>query len=122
FLETLPRRVRPHRSKVSLAEIIDNVTRALDVEREHVLSSSRRRELALARALIAWYATERRIATLSEVARHLRRDPSTLSVAITRYRSCRPELFRLDAFRHLAPLGPSAYRHHARPDELDNAA
>jgi len=69
-----------------------------------VLSNSRQREVTLARALIAWYATERRVATLSEVARYLRRDPSTLSVAVSRYRLCRPELFKLTALHDVVPL------------------
>jgi hypothetical protein len=56
--------------------------------------------------LIGWYATERRVATLSEVARRLRRDPSTLSVAISRYRTCRPELFHLAAMHDVGPLVP----------------
>ena len=68
------------------------------------LSNSRQREVTLARALIAWYATERRVATLSEVARYLRRDPSTLSVAVSRYRLCRPELFKLTALHDVVPL------------------
>jgi hypothetical protein len=80
------------------------VTCRLGVDREHVLSNSRQREVTLARALIAWYATERRVATLSEVARYLRRDPSTLSVAVSRYRLCRPELFKLTALHDVVPL------------------
>jgi hypothetical protein len=41
---------------------------------------------------------------LSEVARYLRRDPSTLSVAVSRYRLCRPELFKLTALHDVVPL------------------
>lgn len=104
FLENLPRRLRVYRSKLTLDQIIQTVTCRLGVDREHVLSNSRQREVTLARALIAWYATERRVATLSEVARQLRRDPSTLSVAISRYRLCRPELFKLTALHDLVPL------------------
>lgn len=104
FLATLPRRARPYRSKLSLEQIIADVTRALGVDREHVLSSSRRRELALARALIAWLATERRAATLTETAHRLNRDPSTLSVAISRYRMTRPDLFKLNALHFLTPI------------------
>jgi hypothetical protein len=44
------------------------------------------------------------VATLSEVARYLRRDPSTLSVAVSRYRLCRPELFKLTALHDVVPL------------------
>jgi hypothetical protein len=104
FLEHLPRHLRVYRSKLTLEQIIQTVTCRLGVDREHVLSNSRQREVTLARALIAWYATERRVATLSEVARYLRRDPSTLSVAVSRYRLCRPELFKLTALHDVVPL------------------
>lgn len=110
FLGNLPRRSRTYRSKITLEQIIYTVTCALGVEREHVLSASRKRDLAMARALIAWFATERHVATLSEVARQLRRDPSTLSVAISRYRVCRPELFKLTALHYMVPLGSNSFR------------
>jgi REP element-mobilizing transposase RayT len=104
FFENLPRHLRVYRSKLTLEQIIQTVTCRLGVDREHVLSNSRQREVTLARALIAWYATERRVATLSQVARYLRRDPSTLSVAVSRYRLCRPELFKLTALHDVVPL------------------
>lgn len=106
FMARLPRSSRTYRTKTSLEQVIKTVTCTLGVEREHVLSSSRQREFTLARALIAWYATERGVATLSEVARRLRRDPSTLSMAITRYRASRPELFRLSALHDVVSLAP----------------
>ena len=105
FLANLPRQSRTYRSNVSLDQIINNVTCALEVEKTHVFSRSRQRQLALARALIAWFATERRLCTLSEVARRLRRDPSTLSVAISRYRDLRPDLFKLNSLHYLVPIG-----------------
>src|SRR5438477_81690 len=81
------------------ALLIDTVTCTLGLERSEVLSRSRQRRLALARALITWYATERGVATLAEVARRLQRDPSTLFVAVERYRTLRPELFNLTALQ-----------------------
>lgn len=68
-------------------------------------SSSRSRTLALARAMIAWQITERHLATLTQAAELLHRHPSTLSKSIARYQRARPELFRLDVFHHLQPLG-----------------
>ena len=68
------------------------------------MDRSRQRRLALARALITWYATERGVATLAEVARRLQRDPSTLFVAVERYRMLRPELFNLTALQDPGPL------------------
>jgi putative transposase len=104
FQASLPRHSRVYRTRTSLEQVIQTVTSTLGLERDHVLSSSRQRDFTLARALIAWYATERGIATLSEVARRLRRDPSTLSMAITRYRASRPELFKLTALHDVVPL------------------
>jgi putative transposase len=106
FMESLPRHSRPYRSKASLDQIIHTVTCRMGVEREQVLSNSRQREFTLVRALIAWYATERGVATLSEVARCLHRDPSTLSMAISRYRARRPDLFKLTAMHDISPLVP----------------
>lgn len=106
FLCSLPRPLRPpHRHKMSLDQITSNVATLRGIRRDLILSKSRVHEYTLARAMIAWYATERGIATLSEVARYLSRDPSTMSCAITRYRSLRPELFTLTMFHPLVPIG-----------------
>jgi hypothetical protein len=110
FLDNLPRNSRTYRSKASLDQIIHTVTCRMGVERDLVLSNSRQREFTLVRALIAWYATERGVATLSEVARCLRRDPSTLSMAISRYRVRRPELFKITAMHDISPLVPIGIR------------
>ena len=40
----------------------------------------------------------------AEVARRLQRDPSTLFVAVERYRTLRPELFNLTALQDSGPL------------------
>ncbi len=42
---------------------------------------------------MTWHATRNGVATLTEVARRLDRDPSTLFVAMERYRIDRPDLF-----------------------------
>lgn len=106
FLSTLPRCARPYRTRASLEDVIQTVTCRMGVDRARVLSNSRERELTLARALIGWYATERRVATLSEVARRLSRDLSTLSKAISRYRRSRPELFQLAYMQDVSALVP----------------
>jgi REP-associated tyrosine transposase len=106
FLMTLPRCARPYRARASFDDIVRTVTSRLGVDPGEALSRSRQRKLTLARAVIAWYATERGVATLSEVARKLRRDPSTLSSAISRYRASRPELFRLAMLQDVASLAP----------------
>jgi putative transposase len=104
FMAAIPRHMRVYRSPYSLEQVIDSVSCTLGVERSEVLSRSRQRRLALARALITWYATERGVATLAEVARRLERDPSTLFVGVERYRTLRPELFNLTALPDPGPL------------------
>jgi len=94
-------------SRMTPDQIIHYVCCLLDVSRDDVLSRSRLRRLALARAVIAWHTTVRGIATLAEIARHLGRVSSTLSKTITSYRKRQPELFKLDAFTHLVPIAPS---------------
>lgn len=79
--------------RAALDRLIEGVATRLSVRREELQSRSRRRVLSLGRALIAWHATRSGVATLSEVARHLGRHPSTLSIAIERYRLRRPDLF-----------------------------
>lgn len=93
FLATLPSRPCERDTRVSLDFIIDAVSLKLGLERTAVLSRSRQRQLALARAMVTWMATEQGVATLAEVGRKLHRDPSTLFVAVERYRVLRPELF-----------------------------
>jgi hypothetical protein len=104
FMTSIPRNQRVHRTTYSLDQVIDTVSCTLGLERSEVLSRSRQRRLALARALITWYATERGVATLAEVSRRLQRDPSTLFVAVERYRTLRPELFNLTALHDSGPL------------------
>jgi len=48
----------------------------------------------LARALVVHHALERRIATMSTLARHFGRSASTLRETLERYRNSRPELFK----------------------------
>lgn len=94
-----PRATRSSHEPLSLDRIIERVVQRLGVEHEALLSKSRRRSLSLARALITWHATELGVATLAAVGRRLRRDPSTLCVAVERYRVLRPDLFSPLALR-----------------------
>jgi hypothetical protein len=93
FIEEVLGRRPPPPPFESLDHVIESVARLLRVARKDILSSSRERRLSLARAVITWRATQSSIATLTEVARCLNRDPSTLSVAVRRYRALRPALF-----------------------------
>lgn len=104
FKARLPYSAREHRSSLSLEQIITQVSRLLQIRKEDLTLRSRSRGLAFARALIAWHATERNVATLAEVARRLHRDPSTLSLGMRRHRAQRPEWFTLDALRHMKAI------------------
>lgn len=106
FMKNPPRNFRGQRSKGTLDQIINSVTCRMDVDRDLVLSKSQQQECTLVRALIAWYATERRVATLAAVARRFRRNPSTLSSAVRRYRAIarRPELFKITAMPDISSL------------------
>lgn len=96
-------------SRTTPDQIINDVCCLLDVARDDVLSKSRLRRLALARAVIAWHTTVRGIATLAEISRYLGRVSSTLSKTITSYRKRQPDLFKLDALTHLVPLAPPSH-------------
>ena len=52
FMAAIPRNMRVYRSTYSLDQVIDTVTCTLGLEKSEVLSRSRQRRLALARALI----------------------------------------------------------------------
>lgn len=110
FVNDLPRRVRPYRCEMTLDEIVAKVVCLRGVSQELIFSKSRVRDCVVARAMIAWYAIERGVANLNQVAHYMRRDPSTLSVAITRYRALKPDLFTLTMFHQLTPIAqfPSA--------------
>lgn len=94
----------------ALDRLIERVAACLNVGRDELQSRSRRRALSLGRAVIAWHATRSGAAKLSDVARHLGRHPSTLSIAIERYRLRRPQMFgeRLDDLSNESLMaGPS---------------
>ncbi|MBB6091226.1 REP element-mobilizing transposase RayT [Povalibacter uvarum] len=104
FLESLPRSLRRGRPRLTLDTLTDLVARGQGTTKSDLHSHSRQRDLALCRSLVAWHAIERRVATLTEVARYFSRDASTLSKAIIRHRQMHPELFQLNAWRHLVPI------------------
>jgi transposase-like protein len=56
----------------------------------------------LARSLVTWHATQRRIATLTEVARRFHRAPSTLHESMKAHQRDNSELFDLSTLHDMA--------------------
>jgi hypothetical protein len=74
-------------------EIIVAVCAKLHVDPAEIMTKSHRRDLTLARGLITWHLVHGRIASVSQAARILHRDPSTLYTAVERCRKTHPWLF-----------------------------
>lgn len=102
FVEAVSRRV-PRSSRMTPDQITRCVCGLLNVSFDDVKSRSRLRKLALARALIAWHATVRGVASIAEISCYLGRASSTLSQGISLYRERYPDLFQLDALAELSP-------------------
>ncbi|HEY6640548.1 MAG TPA: hypothetical protein VIZ63_00270 [Povalibacter sp.] len=73
------------KSRKTLQQLVDEAARGFSISREALLSPSRQRHLSKARAWIAHEAISRRIASLSQVARLLQRDESSLREAVQRH-------------------------------------
>jgi putative transposase len=92
FLASLriSRRLRDHHT---IEQLIAAVCAAHGLDPEELVRSGRHRKPALIRALIVHHAVERRIATLSALARYFGRGASTLCETLERYRRSQPDLF-----------------------------
>lgn len=107
FLTSLFRNRPPANHGMTLDTIVTAVLTLLQVRREELFSKSKRHRVALARAVIAWHAQDRGIATLAQVARHLGRARPTISNLLARHPPLAPELFRRDSLDPiLKPLEP----------------
>ncbi|HMN44989.1 MAG TPA: transposase [Povalibacter sp.] len=73
------------KSRKTLHELMDDAAHKFSISHESLLSPSRQRHLSKARAWVAYEAISLRIASLSQVARLLQRDESSLRAAIQRY-------------------------------------
>jgi hypothetical protein len=91
FLESIKNARRP-RDPTSLENLIVHVCREMGVHGADLRRPGRRRDLARVRAVIVHHALERRLATLSEIARHFGRSASTLCESLQHYRRTSPEL------------------------------
>jgi putative transposase len=85
FLATLPPPKSLTRASETLEQLAARTCTAHGVALDRVRSADRRRHLSSVRAEIASHAIDRRIATLTEVARYLGRDPSALSTLLDRH-------------------------------------
>lgn len=112
----------PRACRWSLPEVAAYVARAHDIPVTDLRSRSRRHELVVARARISWFAIERRVANLNEVASYLNHSASSLTRAITRCQRRHQELFVLSAFAGLTPWLPFAGGRQVRTGGLDTRA
>lgn len=101
------RRLTTSATQREVDRIITAVLSRVGVNLTELLSTSRREQVVLARAAIAWHVTQRELATLTEVSRLLGRAPSTLSTTIPRCQFKDPSLFRLSALSTFSAI-PSA--------------
>ena len=88
--------VRMHwraRDPHSIEELIENLCRRYEIDPADLIRSGRRRKPAQLRVLIVHHALERRIATLSELARRFGRSASTLCESLEHHRRINPALF-----------------------------
>ena len=76
---------------VSVDDLVDSVCSVFGLSRAQVHSRSRNRKFAEARAAMGWLAVEARAGSLSELARRLGRDVSTLSGAASNLERRRAE-------------------------------
>jgi len=81
FLEKVEEQDRrtDHKKKPQLYEIVSGVCREYKIKEGDLRSNSRNRELAYARGLVSYIASELGTSSLKEVAENLNRDPSALS-------------------------------------------
>lgn len=112
FISCLPPRIRERFSvrerTPSLDEVIDFVAHSHGIPRQEIVSPRRYHTLVVTRARIAWFASEFGIASLSETARRLGRDVSSLGRAISHHLRAAPELFTSEAFVELWPVAGAA--------------
>jgi hypothetical protein len=111
FLSSLPRQLEIRRTTMTLEDVIAAVLLQEGLTREQLFSRSQKRSeyaVVLARALIAFHATERRISSYSQIAHLFGLDSSTLIGAAKTHRAKRPELFQLKALHNAGPLLPIA--------------
>jgi hypothetical protein len=85
----------------SLDTVVETIQRYRGITRDELMQS---RSCSMDRALVAWYAEERKIATLCQVAHYFGKHHSTLRWGITRYRELFPEVFNLQNVHRFTTL------------------
>lgn len=97
---------------VSLEDFAESIARRMGYKIADVCSRSRHQELSRVRAVIAWHATRRKVATLVEVSRYLGdRKPPSLCSAVKYYRQTEPELFNLRSLPCEGPIVSTSMVH-----------
>lgn len=105
FICRLPLDWPIHHSKLTLKDVATTVCAHFEVEPGELFCRSQTSpKLAMVRAIVAWHAKQRGIATIAAAARHFGKTPPTLHAALTRYQQRHPELFSLTAIRRTVPI------------------
>lgn len=84
FISSIPLTPSQPRNRLTLEELAESICSQHRVSLQLLRSPSRARDLADLRALLTTRAIEEHIATLSEVARYLHRDPCSLTKLLAR--------------------------------------
>lgn len=113
-----PQRLSTEEAQREIEHIIQAVLSSTGVDLIELLSTSRHEPVVLARAAIAWHVTQRRLATLTDIAKQLGRYPSSLSVAIRHHRLKHPHMFRLSAITPLTSPESAQLFSNNRTDQI----
>jgi putative transposase len=106
FCCKLPLNWPVHHSRITLDQLIDSVARHFGVDADEIRAGAKAPDLPRVRAVIAWQATNRHIATLKEVAQRVRRSSPTLCVLMDCYKAQSPEFFSTTAIPDCTPIAP----------------
>ena len=74
------------KNRMSIEKIITTACRSFDISKDQLISNDRARDLGRIRTIIGYLIIEYGSSSLSEYARYIKRDISTISGAVARYR------------------------------------
>jgi hypothetical protein len=96
----------PNNSAVQLEDIIDAACRRMKVSRADVASRKRSRPIALARVLIAHYASRAGASTVTQIAAKFNLNPNSFYVSMARFKKVVPGLFQMPMKQFVNAIDP----------------